>query len=406
MADGQDHWNTPGWKRATEDYHRGRPRDNSRWNIPPMENPDLQKTNGQDSSADDSPPGGEQRAALIAAARPLTFCSDFGNSVALDFIIKGIFARGHTSHLFGPPGSGKSALLGSAAVCLGSQPSWYGFKIKQKLATVFFPFERADLIKKRIWAQCQRDGIDIDNVPIAVAEPLNDLMSQPCINQIIGTILAAEDKLGLEIGLCGFDTVNKGIARGGGDEDKAKDQNRAWGNLRRVHEGMARYHPVHLAGIGHTGKDESRGARGSNAQKGDNDIELQVRNGPIKAVEISKANEMPEGPLMRFCMEPYDTSVKDDEGDPVQVWIPAAEKITAVAAAEKVLKLTKNQQTIFNLLLDAGAAGLTLDEWNDKAREADIGVRRRADLIDIRMTLKDHKMVHEYGGRWYVNHKS
>jgi hypothetical protein len=346
----------------------------------------------------------EQRAELIAKALKLTSYSDFDKTVALDFIIKNLFAKGHTSHLFGPPGSGKSALLGSAAVCLGSQPSWYGFKVKQKLATVFFPFERADLIKKRIWAQCQRDGID--NVPIEVADPLDDLMNDACVEQIIGTILAAEDKLGIEIGLAAFDTVNKGIARGGGDEDKAKDQNRAWGNLRKVHEGMARFHGVHLAGIGHTGKDESRGARGSNAAKGDNDVELQIRNGTIKSVEIAKANELPEGPLMRFRMEPYDTGLKDDEGKPVEVWIPAAEMI-ATAATEDEPRPTKNQQTMFEMLRAAGKAGLTSDEWNELARAEGIGLKRRTDLYDIRTALKNrHKTIHEYAGRWYVNHNS
>jgi len=344
-----------------------------------------------------------ERAKLIAVALRLTFYSDFNKSVVLDYVIKDIFARGHTSHLFGPPGSGKSALLGSAAACLGSQPSWYGFKIKRKLATVYFPFERPDLVKKRIWAQCQRDGMD--DVPIAVADPLPDLMNDACVDQIIGTILAAEDRFSLEVGLGAFDTVNKGIARGGGDEDKAKDQNRAWGNLRRVHDGMARYHGVHLAGIGHTGKDESRGARGSNAGKGDNDVELQIRNGPIKCVEISKANELPEGPLLRFRMEPYDTGLKNDEGEPVEVWIPAAEKIAAVPATKET-RLTKNQQTMFNLLHAAGSAGLTLDEWNERARAEEIGAKRRADLIDCRTALLVRKMIHEYAGRWHVNHNS
>jgi hypothetical protein len=102
------------------------------------------------------------RSDLIALARPLTYYPDFNKSVALDWLVKGIFAKGHTSHLFGPPGSGKSALLGSVAVYLGSQPDWYGFKIKRQYATVYFPFERLDLVKKRIWAQCQRDGISAD----------------------------------------------------------------------------------------------------------------------------------------------------------------------------------------------------------------------------------------------------
>jgi hypothetical protein len=359
-------------------------------------------TNIYDFDPNDKEAEALSRSDLIRLARPLSYYSDFDKSVALDWIVKGVFAKGHTSHLFGPPGSGKSALLGSVAVCLGSQPDWYGFKIKQRLATVFFPFERGDLIKKRIRAQCQRNGIN--NVPIAIADPLSDLMNDGCINQIIGTILAAEDKFGLEAGLGAFDTVNKGIARGGGDEDKARDQNRAWGNLRRVHEGMARFHGIHLAGIGHTGKDESRGARGSNAGKGDNDVELQVRDGAIKSVEISKANELPEGPLMRFRMESYDTGLKDDEGEPVKVWIPATEKIAVTATTKQEPKPTKNQMTMFRMLHAAGAAGLTVDEWNGQARTEEIGVKRRADLVDIRLALRDtHKMVHEYAGRWYVN---
>jgi hypothetical protein len=62
---------------------------------------------------------------------------------------------------------------------------------------------------------------------------------------------------------------------------------------------------------------------------------------------------------------------------------------------------------MFNMLRTAGAGGLTVDEWNELARAEEIGVKRRADLIDIRAALKDtHKMVHEYAGRWYVSHSS
>jgi hypothetical protein len=76
----------------------------------------------------------------------------------------------------------------------------------------------------------------------------------------------------------------------------------------------------------------------------------------------------------------------------------------ATAATKDEPRPSKNQQTMFSLLRASGSAGLTLDEWNDQARAEGIGAKRRADLIDIRMALKDkHKMIHEYAGRWYVN---
>jgi hypothetical protein len=55
----------------------------------------------------------------LAAARRLVYYADFGKVVKLDWIIKGILAKAHTSYLFGPPGGGKSALWGSAATYLG-----------------------------------------------------------------------------------------------------------------------------------------------------------------------------------------------------------------------------------------------------------------------------------------------
>lgn len=51
-------------------------------------------------------------------------------------------------------------------------------------------------------------------------------------------------------------------------------------------------------------------------------------------------------------------------------------------------KLTKNQQSMFSLLYDAGTTGLMLDEWNAKARDAGLGVTRKADLYDFRTALK------------------
>jgi hypothetical protein len=242
-------------------------------------------------------------------------------------------------------------------------------------------------------------------VPVAVAAGIINLMNPKCVDEIVGTMLAAEDKFGLSADLGIFDTFSKGLAAGGGDENLARDQNQVWGHLRLVHETMARYHPVRLGAIGHTGKDESRGPRGSNAADGDNDVSLQIRNdGPTKGVDIYKANELPEGPLMRFKMEPFDTGLRDGDGDSVEVWIAAAETIDA-GPRTTAKPLSKNEKTMLAILHAAGAQGLMMEEWNDLARAQDIGVRRKADLWDIRKTLKDKTMVREYGGRWNVNHE-
>jgi AAA domain len=355
------------------------------------------KANGDGRYADD-----DLRAKLISSARPLVYFEDFNKVIELDWLIKGVLAKGHNSHVFGPPGSGKSGLVGSMAVHLGAGSSfWHGFKIPKKCASVYFPFERADLVQKRIWAEAQRDGLGA--VPVTVSPGIINLLDPKCVNEIVGTMLAAEDRFGMEASLGIFDTLNKGISADGGDENQAKDQNRAWGHLRQVHELMQRYHAVHLMGVGHTGKDESRGSRGSNAGQGDNDVEFQIsKDGDIKAVAINKANELPEGPLMRFKMEPFDTGLKDQDGDAIEVWIPGSETIAAAKVETAGPKLTKNQKTLFQMLHAAGSRGLTLDDWNERAREADIGVKRRADLTDCRLALKAAGLVYEHSLGWSV----
>ena len=90
---------------------------------------------------------------------------------------------------------------------------------------------------------------------------------------IVETVRTAETHFGCPVGLIIIDTFNKGIAVGGGDENTAKDQNIAAANLQQVQDVLT---DIHVALIGHTGKDESRGARGSNAHLGDVDMMVQI----------------------------------------------------------------------------------------------------------------------------------
>ena len=64
--------------------------------------------------------------------------------------------------------------------------------------------------------------------------------------------------------------------------------------------------------------------------------------------------------------------------------------------------LSRNQQTMFSILHDAGEHGLSTVEWNNRAREAGIGSKRKADLYDIRAALKSKGIVRQYGDRWNV----
>jgi len=308
-------------------------------------------------------------------------------------IIKGVLARGETSAWVGPPGSLKSALLASAALAVASGSDWFGKRNKEQCGVVYFALERADLVERRLQAGTSDLGL-----PIAIVRDVMDLLSGNSVGRVVATIREAEQALGFSIGLAIFDTFAKLIAAGGGDEDKAKDQGRVFANLQRIKNATG----CHVALIGHTGKDETRGARGSNAILGDVDLMVTISGSEIKTATIAKANDAPEGPLFSFKSELFEFG-HDEDGDPITVNIVSAEAVSATAPQRGGAKLTgTSQKLMFRILHDAGAAGLTLEEWNSQAKEA--GVGRKATLTEARNALEDKSMVRKIGDRWIVNH--
>ena len=90
----------------------------------------------------------------------------------------------------------------------------------------------------------------------------------------------------------------------------------------------------------------------------------------------------------------------DEDSDPINSC--AVGLITAVQQREAGPHLTPNQQTMLTILQDAMPDGLTQDEWNDQARDAGLGVKRRGDLLDLRSALKRKGLAHSYAAKWYV----
>jgi hypothetical protein len=283
----------------------------------------------------------EQARLHPAQAARLTFFKQLAEPTLKPWLIKNVMARGETSSWVAPPGKGKSALLTEIAVHAAAGRDWRGFRSKGASGVVIFALERADLTNRRLTAHRLRDDLPAE-LPIAVAGDVIDLMNKSCVDAILATIKEAEQHFSCEAGLAIFDTYAKAIAAGGGDESVARDQNIALANLRRV---LDRAH-IHIAGIGHTGKDEERGERGSNARLADVDVMVQISGGEIRTATVTKANDQPEGPLVSFQLEPFDFG-RDEDGDPFRTFILSKDIFAGITA--KASHLSDQQR----LALDA-----------------------------------------------------
>src|SRR5665647_1364990 len=163
-----------------------------------------------------------------------------------------------------------------------------------RLRSVYFAIEREDLVRRRMLAHVARMGLT--SPPIVV---VGDLIDPKNAKKIIATIQEAGALLGVPIGLAVFDTFAKLIAAGGGDENSAKDQGAVFTCLQIVKN----FTRAHVAIIGHTGKDESKGQRGSNAALGDCDLQVTITGDGTRTANVTKNNDGPEGNLFSFCSE-------------------------------------------------------------------------------------------------------
>jgi len=303
------------------------------------------KTNGDESQQHREVPKGRK-----ADAQPikLTYFDECSATAPKRWLIKGIVAFGETSSWIAPPGRGKSALHSDISVHLGANKDWRGHKTKGRFGVVYFAFERADLVRRRNAAYAKRYGFK--NLPIAVASQIIDLMSPKCVDVMLATIRAAEQNFGIPVAYVVIDTFAKGIAAGGGDEDKARDQNKVLTNLRRLHERAE----LHIAIVGHTGKDETRGSRGSNAHPADADLQVQIFGDEIKSARVIKANDQPEGELTGFRLESAELGV-DEDGDSITTAILSDELFDGQArrASASTTRLPKAAQTALRALAEA-----------------------------------------------------
>ncbi len=340
----------------------------------------------------------KDRAATSSGYPFVTFDEMDVEPPAKRWLIKGILARGETSAWIAPPGAMKSALLAEAAVSVGAGLPWHGHRNKGSAGVVYFAIERADLVKRRLRAHKQVLGLK--STPICVSSATIDLTHPDAFKKVIDTIRAAKTVLQTDIGLVILDTFAKLIAAAGGDENSAKDQGAIFGNIQRVKDATG----VHVALIGHTGKDKSRGARGSNALLGDVDLMVELSGEEIKTATVTKANDAPEGVLFSFKSEVHEFGT-DEDGDPITVNIVSAEQLVRESPGPREPRLKPNQQTVFAILHAAGSAGLTLEDWNTQAKDVGIGTKRKADLTDIRNALLSKGLVRSYGEVWHVVHE-
>jgi hypothetical protein len=304
------------------------------------------------------------------------------------WLVKDFLGAGEMSCAYGPPGSAKSLLAGDLAAHVAWGQDWMGRRVSQG-AVLFVAIERAGLVKRRLAGISQHHGIA--ELPLAVLSGSIDLChGRSGVDGILECAKRLTDEAGGDVGLVVIDTVSRALA--GGNENSSEDMGALVQNVLHIQEGTG----AHVLLTHHVPHDQNR-MRGHGALLAACDTTLRIEtNGDLRTATVEKTNDGAEGERVSFAIESVELDQDPITGDVTSA--PVLRPTEAPKATAREPELSKNAKTMFALLQSAGS--LSTEEWNERARDAGIGVKRRADLVDIRLKLKSKHLVREYNDQW------
>jgi hypothetical protein len=302
------------------------------------------------------------------------------------FLIKNILPRRGLILIWGAPKCGKSFWTFDAVMHVALGWEYRGLRVHQG-PVVYCAFEGAEGFKARAEAFRQQHGLMGQRPPFYLTEAAMDLVQdQPAlvasIKAQIGKVMPAVVVL---------DTLNRSL-RGSesSDEDMA--------NYVRAADAVQQAIECAVIVVHHCGHDGNR-PRGHSALLGAVDAQIAIsRDGVANIVAtVERMKDGPEGATIASRLDQV-TVGTDEDGDPITSCVTV--EAEQAAAQERGPRLTANQKTMFSIVVSAGAQGISTEKWNELARDAGIGIKRKADLYDIREALQRKGFIYQGVNGW------
>lgn len=258
----------------------------------------------------------EPRPAPAKAARfALLEASDFLKRKDPSWLVKDVLPAAGLAVMYGASGSGKSFFMLDMAMCIVTGRAWRGRPLA-KGRGVYIVAEGAGGFRKRLAAYCQQFDVDPASLDIRFITDAPNLMDKADIRELLIAILSYG-----RVDFVVIDTYARAMV--GANENDAKDVGLAVAHCEAIHRKTGAL----VILVHHTGKDASKGARGSVALRGAADAEIEVSSDKSgRAATITKMKDGEDGIQFGFKLQTVVVGL-DDEG----------EEITSCVVAEQAL---------------------------------------------------------------------
>lgn len=284
-------------------------------------------------------------------------------------LVKGILQKASYAALIGQPGAGKSFLMFDLGYCVASDQPWMGRRVKGG-PVAYLPFEGLGGLVKR--AQALRQKYGEGEVPFYILPAAGLNLRDPAGRRALGALVG---EMPTPPALIVVDTFAKAMA--GGDENSAQDV----GAFNLAVEALIDATGACVVAIHHSGKDKSKGARGSSALLGALDTELEVAAGLLSS---TKQRDIEPGEPIGFRLDTVIVGMDPEEGEITSCVVQQAD----VHSPRGLPRLTGNAKNGFDILCQMAPDNQPIDmvEWDRKCRAEFLGTRK-ASFFEMKKIL-------------------
>jgi AAA domain len=286
------------------------------------------------------------------AANPFPFVLAANISIELkEHLIDGFLGRREVSAWYGPPDSAKSIVLVHAQACVAADVAFCGRLVAQG-PCLYVAAERGAIIRRRVLAWCKEHGLP--DIPLAVVDHAIDLRTGKVdTDRIIATAAELARQCGQPVAWINFDTYNRILA--GGDENSSKDAGAVLAAIDRIHRETS----AHVSLVHHVPVDRTDRMRGHGLILGGVDQTNRITKDEIVRVEVDKANDLVDKPMIGFTIKSVTIHVDTETG--AETTAPVLLPMEAVPNKSKTIvrKLSDRQRLAIECLDECLAASGT-----------------------------------------------
>ncbi|MDA7720187.1 AAA family ATPase [Alphaproteobacteria bacterium] len=304
-------------------------------------------------------------------------------------LIEGLISENSFCVMYGAPGSGKSFCALDIGLSIAAGMPWHD-KQTQQGSVLYIAGEGVGGLKRRVKAFHTHHGLSSIGSFHVLQQAVNfrDEMS-------VQRLLRSIDRVGGDFSAIFVDTVARALP--GSDENSATDMGAFVDACDRIrhHTGAA------VIGVHHSGKDISRGMRGSSALLGAVDTSIEVKNtGGVICLKNEKQKDHAEHPPIYLKMK----EVSLIDGSSVVLELISSDGVKNLTKRPKFgsARQYAAYQALRNLLIDEKVSKVPVGLWHkahaDKSPDLAADSRK-----DARQPLQDKGLVVIDGSMVWIN---